>query len=71
MVKKEESKIIQLIDQSTEDFKKTMEVDEEDPVLTAEQCKKYAEQLIEKMQAQKRKLIAVYEIDTEASQVQQ
>ncbi|KAI8877155.1 hypothetical protein K501DRAFT_230709 [Backusella circina FSU 941] len=71
MKKKGDSKIIEIIDQSTEQIKKAIELDEEDPILTAEKCKGFAEQLLETIQVQKRKLVKVYELDTEASQKQQ
>ncbi|KAG1534428.1 hypothetical protein G6F49_012498 [Rhizopus delemar] len=71
MKKKGDSKIIEIIDQSTEQIKKAIELDEEDPILTAEKCKGFAEQLLETIQVQKRKLVEVYELDIEASQKQQ
>ncbi|KAG0862805.1 hypothetical protein G6F16_012265 [Rhizopus arrhizus] len=71
MKKKGDSKIIQIIDQSREQIKKAIELDEENPILTAEKCKSFAEQLLETIQAQKRKLVEVYELDTEVSQRQQ
>jgi phage FluMu protein gp41 len=71
MKKKGDSKIIQIIDQSTEQIKKAIELDEENLILTAEKCKSFAEQLLETIQAQKRKLVEVYELDTEVSQRQQ
>lgn len=71
MKKKRDSKIIQIIDRSTEQIKKAIESDEENPILTAEKCKSFAEQLLETIQALKIKLAEVYELDTEASQRQQ
>lgn len=71
MKKKGNSKIVEIIDQSTEQIKKAIELDEEDPILTAEKCKGFAEQLLEAIQVQKRKLVEVYELDIEASQKHQ
>jgi hypothetical protein len=67
MKKKGDNKIIQIIDQSTEQIKKAIELDEENPILTAEKCKRFAEQLLETIQVEKRKLAEVYELDTELS----
>ncbi|KAI8083322.1 uncharacterized protein B0P05DRAFT_536914 [Gilbertella persicaria] len=71
MKKKGDSKMIQIIDQITEQIRKAIELDEENPILTAEKCRNFAEQLLETIQAQKRKLVEVYELDTEVSQRQQ
>jgi hypothetical protein len=53
-----------------EQIKKAIELDEENPILIAEKCKSFAEQLLETIQIQKRKLAKVYELDTEVSQKQ-
>ncbi|KAG1277496.1 hypothetical protein G6F66_012278 [Rhizopus arrhizus] len=70
MKKKEGGELVEIIDQSTEQIRKAIGLDE-DPILTAEKCKGFAEQLLETIQAQKRKLVEVYELDTEVSQRQQ
>ncbi|KAI9468491.1 MAG: hypothetical protein EXX96DRAFT_624112 [Benjaminiella poitrasii] len=70
MKKKGDGELVEIIDQSTEQIRKAIVLDE-DPILTTEKCKGFAENLLETIEVQKRKLVEVYELNAEASQKQQ
>ncbi|KAI8977539.1 hypothetical protein BDF20DRAFT_875407 [Mycotypha africana] len=70
MKKKGGGELVKIIDRSTEQIKKAIGLDE-DPILTAEKCKGFAENLLKTIEVQKRKLVGVYELNAEASQKQQ
>ncbi|KAI8637098.1 hypothetical protein BD408DRAFT_486451 [Parasitella parasitica] len=70
MKKKGDGELVEIIDQSTEQIRKAIGLGE-DPILTAEKCKGFAENLLETIEVQKRKLVEMYELNAEASQKQQ
>lgn len=64
MNKKKNDDLVDMINKSTGKIRKAIELDE-DAVTTAEKCKDFAQNLLETIEVEKRKLVEVYEFNAE------